>query len=133
MLCGFCKTHIFKYSRRPGTKAADMKEQIAPQIKQKRSDELQKISNQAAKAFYAMNISMAREGRTEEVLFEEIVTAEKDGEGIRKGDRLLTGYTGNYIRVYVPAGEDDEKRLGAFAKVRLETIFCDGVAASVVQ
>ena len=133
MLCGFCKTHIFKYSRRPGTKAADMKEQVAPQIKQKRSDELQKISNQAAKAFYAMNISAANEGRTEEVLFEEIVTAQNDGEGIKKGDRLLTGYTGNYIRVYVPAGEDAETKLGAFARIKLEAIFCDGIAASVVQ
>ena len=131
--CCFCRTHVFKYSKRPGTKAAEMKDQVSPQVKDRRSDELQDAAAKAAKIFFEVNIGHANEGRTEEVLFEEIVTAQADGAGISKGDRLLTGYTGNYIRVYVPAGDDAETRLNAFAKIRLETIFCDGIAASVVQ
>lgn len=131
--CSFCKTHIFRYSKRPKTKAAVMKEQVSPQVKQKRSDELQKVSSEAAKVFFERNITAAEVGRTETVLFEEIVSANEEGSGIMKGDKLLTGYTGNYIRVYVPVRGVGEEILGAFAKVRLEAVFQDGIAASVVQ
>ena len=131
--CCFCRTHVFKYSKRPGTKAAEMKEHVSPQVKQRRSDELQDAAVKAARIFFEVNIAYAGEGRTETVLFEEIVEAHADGEGITRGDRLLTGYTGNYIRVYVPASEDAETMLGAFAKVRLEALFSDGVTASVVE
>lgn len=131
--CSFCKTHIFRYSKRPKTKAAMMKEQVSPQVKQKRSDELQKVSSEAAKVFFERNIAAAEVGRTETVLFEEIVSANEEGSGIMRGDQLLTGYTGNYIRVYVPARGAGEEKLGSFAKVRLDAVFQDGIAASVVQ
>ena len=110
-----------------------MKEQVSPQVKQRRSDELQDAAAKAAKIFFDVNIAYAGEGRTEEVLFEEIVPAREEGAGISKGDRLLTGYTGNYIRVYVPAGENAEEMLDTFASVRLEEVYCDGIAANVVQ
>lgn len=131
--CAFCKTHIFKYSKRPMTKAADMKEQVSPQIKQKRSEQLQKIAGQAAKAFFSMNIEEAKQGRTEQVLFEETVTAPEEGAGIMKGELLLTGYTGNYIRVYIPVRVAGDSLTGRFAQVRLEENYCDGIAASVVE
>ena len=141
--CAFCKTHIFKYSKRPMTKAAEMKGQVSPQVKQKRSERLQSIAAQAARAFFKMNIELAEQGRTEQVLFEEVVQATEEGAGIVKGDALLTGYTGNYIRVYVKAGNVKasnvksgsmgEEQLGGFRKVRLEEIYSDGIAASVVE
>lgn len=136
--CAFCKTHIFKYSKRPMTKAAEMKGQVSPQVKQKRSERLQSIAAQAAHAFFKMNIELAAQGRTEQVLFEEVVQAAEEGAGIVKGDALLTGYTGNYIRVYVKAsnvkaGSMGEEQLGGFRKVRLEEIYSDGIAASVVE
>ena len=141
--CAFCKTHIFKYSKRPMTKAAEMKGQVSPQVKQKRSERLQSIAAQAAHAFFKMNIELAAQGRTEQVLFEEVVQATEEGAGIVKGDALLTGYTGNYIRVYVKAsnvkagivktGSMGEEQLGGFRKVRLEEIYSDGIAASVVE
>ena len=141
--CAFCKTHIFKYSKRPLTKAAEMKGQVSPQVKQKRSERLQNIAAQAAHAFFKMNIELAAQGRTEQVLFEEVVQATEEGAGIVKGDALLTGYTGNYIRVYVKAsnvkagivktGSMGEEQLGGFRKVRLEEIYSDGIAASVVE
>ena len=131
--CAFCKTHIFKYSKRPMTKAADMKEQVSPQIKQKRSEQLQKIAGQAARAFFSMNIEEAKQGRTEQVLFEETVTAPEEGAGIMEGELLLTGYTGNYIRVYIPVRVAGDSLTGRFAQVRLEENYCDGIAASVVE
>lgn len=151
--CAFCKTHIFKYSKRPLTKAAEMKGQVSPQVKQKRSERLQSIAAQAAHAFFKMNIELAAQGRTEQVLFEEVVQATEEGAGIMKGDALLTGYTGNYIRVYVKTGDEKasdvkagnvkvgnikagsmgDEQLGGFRKVRLEEIYSDGIAASVVE
>ena len=109
---------------------------------------LQSIAAQAAHAFFKMNIELAEQGRTEQVLFEEVVQATEEGAGIVKGDALLTGYTGNYIRVYVKAGNVKasnvksgnvktgsmgEEQLGGFRKVRLEEIYSNGIAASVVE
>ena len=116
-----------------GLKAAEMKDQVSPQVKQRRMDELQEAAANAAQIFFEVNLSYARQGRTEEVLFEEIIEAPAEAAGIEKGERLLTGYTGNYIRVYVPARERGAEMLGQFAKIRLEAIYCDGVAASVVK
>lgn len=118
--CGFCKTHVFKYSKRPGTKAADMPGQISPQVKNDRSDRLQNTAGEASKAFFRMNLDEARRGRTQQVLLEEVT-----GDG-----KYITGYTGNYIRTYIPYSEKLE--LNAFVQVRLEELFRDGMTGSVV-
>ena len=131
--CAFCKTHIFKYSKRPKTKAAEMKDQVSPQVKQKRSDELQRISSEVARAFFDMNIDLGRQGRTEEVLLEEMIEAPAEGAGITRGEEVLTGYTGNYIRVYIPVKNANGAGPGDMVRVRLDEIYDDGTAASVVQ
>lgn len=118
--CGFCKTHIFKYSKRPETKAATMPDQISPQVKADRSDRLQRIASEASKAFFKMNLEEARRGRTQQVLLEEVT---KDG-------RFISGYTGNYIRTYIPY--DDKYQLNSFVQVRLEDLFRDGMTGEVV-
>ena len=118
--CGFCKTHVFKYSKRPGTKAADMPGQISPQVKNDRSDRLQKTAGEASEAFFRMNLDEARRGRTQQVLLEEVT-----GDG-----KYITGYTGNYIRTYIPYSEKLE--LNTFVQVRLEELFRDGMTGSVV-
>ena len=117
---GFCKTHVFKYSKRPGTKAADMPGQISPQVKNDRSDRLQNTAGEASKAFFRMNLDEARRGRTQQVLLEEVT-----GDG-----KYITGYTGNYIRTYIPYSEKLE--LNTFVQVRLEELFRDGMTGSVV-
>lgn len=118
--CGFCKTHIFKYSKRPETKAATMPDQISPHVKADRSDRLQRIASEASKAFFKMNLEEARRGRTQQVLLEEVT---KDG-------RFISGYTGNYIRTYIPY--DDKYQLNSFVQVRLEDLFRDGMTGEVV-
>lgn len=42
---GFAKVHVFPYSQREGTRAADMADQIAPQVKAARAAELSKIAD----------------------------------------------------------------------------------------
>ena len=131
--CSFCRTHIFKYSKRPMTKAAEMKNQVAPQVKNRRSDDLEKAAAEAAEGFYQINLAAAEEGRTERVLIEEIVD--------RPSGTYLTGYTGNYIRAYIDVGAgnpsridpaDRERFLDQFVTVRLTEIANDGMVAVVV-
>ena len=80
----FYKMHIFKYSRRQGTKADKMENQIHPKIQEERSKTLIELSNKNEKE-YNNNLL----NRKVEVLFEE-----KDGNYIK-------GHTANYIVVKV--------------------------------
>ena len=81
----FSKMHVFKYSPRKGTLAARMKEQISPDIKEKRSNILIELSNKNEIEFLEEYI-----GKRLEVLFE---TKVEDG--------YTEGHTSNYIMVKV--------------------------------
>lgn len=78
--------HIFSYSKRPGTEAADMEDQVEEQIKEKRSSCLQADASSVRKSLIEEYIQKKTELS---VLFE----AEKDGRYI--------GHTGNFIEVEV--------------------------------
>ena len=78
--------HVFPYSRRPGTRAAVMPDQVQDSMKTERVARLEALCAQLHDAFVAEN-----KGLPEKVLWESSV---KDG--------LMAGYTGNYIRVEKP-------------------------------
>ncbi len=78
--------HVFPYSRRPGTRAAVMPDQVQDSVKTERVARLEALCAQLHDAFVAEN-----KGLPEKVLWESSV---KDG--------LMAGYTGNYIRVEKP-------------------------------
>ena len=78
--------HIFPYSRRPGTRAAEMKDQVQDSIKTARVKRLEELCDRLNAEF-----TEANKGVTEKVLWE---SAEKDG--------TMSGYTGNYIRLTRP-------------------------------
>lgn len=78
--------HIFPYSRRPGTRADKMPDQVDERVKKERVDRLEELCDRLHKAFIEEN-----KGIKEKVLFE---SSEKDGK--------MAGYTGNYIRVERP-------------------------------
>ena len=63
---GFYKMHIFKYSQRKGTKAAEMPEQISPEIKEERSKKLIQLSDNNEKDYNQKYI-----GKQVQVLWEE--------------------------------------------------------------
>lgn len=65
--------HIFKYSIRKGTRAADMKPQIDDQIKAKRSNILLEMSKQHQKAFETKQLGMVKEVLIEEKCTEKII------------------------------------------------------------
>lgn len=78
--------HIFPYSRRPGTPAAAMPGQVAPEIKEERAARLEGLCTRLHAGFIEAN-----RGIRERVLWE---SREKDGS--------MGGYTGNYIRLSRP-------------------------------
>ena len=78
--------HVFPYSKRPGTRAAVMPDQVQDSVKTERVARLEALSDDLHAAFVAAN-----KGLPERVLWESSV---KDG--------MMSGYTGNYIRVEKP-------------------------------
>ncbi len=115
----FCKTHVFRYSERPGTAAAEMKSRISPQVKEKRARELEQVAQKAALDFCKLNLAHGKRGMTERVLLEE------------RQDDLAVGYTGNYIRTYIPIVEAGEE-MNKFVTVRMIDIFRDGMIGTVI-
>lgn len=86
----FAKTHVFAYSRRPGTRAYDMPGQCANQVKEERSHRMIAVSRDSQQAFF-----QAQLGRTEEVLFER-----------EKEQNVYEGYTRNYTPVLAVSPKD---------------------------
>lgn len=80
----FAKTHVFSYSRRPGTVADKAPNQIDSQIKDRRSKEMIALTNKTRSDFLQSQI-----GRKEYVLFE------------RRHNGVYEGYTKNYTPVFV--------------------------------
>lgn len=87
---GFFEMHIFKYSRRAGTRAAGMPDQVSNLLKTKRSEELFALEQKHSVEFRAYYV-----GREVEVLLEE----EKEVNGTR----YMLGHTRDYVKVAVPA------------------------------
>lgn len=111
---GFCKVHAFKYSQRPFTKAALMPQQIPAPLKKSRTKELIDAGEQASRRFFQEN-----QGSVRRVLIEEY--AEDYG--------CLTGYTDNYIRVYIKG--EKGKRMNCFQDVILLEPFADGMKGEI--
>ncbi len=87
----FAAIHVFPYSRRPGTAAALMADQVPPATKRHRLERMLGLSHASTEAFRARF-----QGRTLPVLWEEARQ--------RRGGRLLwQGLTDNYLRVYTDA------------------------------
>lgn len=89
----FFETHIFKYSKRQGTKAAAMENQVQEEIKTKRSQLLQELDRQHTRAYV-----LGQLGRQVEILIEE--TLERDGVAYQ------VGHTREYIKAAIVAEED---------------------------
>jgi threonylcarbamoyladenosine tRNA methylthiotransferase MtaB len=83
--------HVFPYSKRPGTPAAKMENQVPAKIKEERVAVLRKLDHKKRKAFYA-----SRLGKVHHVLVESELT--KEG--------LAKGFTENYIPVHFKAEPD---------------------------
>lgn len=89
----FFETHIFKYSRRKGTKAADMENQIDENVKNIRSQELIRLNEENQTAYEERFL-----GKETEILFEEKITVEEK--------EYYIGHTREYIKAACCADAD---------------------------
>lgn len=89
----FFETHIFKYSRRKGTKAAVMENQIDENIKNIRSQELIRLNEENQTAYEERFL-----GRKTEILFEEKISVEEK--------EYYIGHTREYIKAACLAEAD---------------------------
>ena len=100
----FYETHIFKYSKREGTKAARMEDQIDEQVKTARSAVMIELGEKKRKAYEESFI-----GKPVEVLVEE--------EAMIGGKKVQTGHTKEYIKI---ALESEKNLRNTVVKVQIE-------------
>ena len=111
----FAKTHLFKYSKRDGTRAAAMKDQVNGNIKKQRLKDLEAIEKVNRENFLEKQI-----GQILSVLFE----SKSDMEGYK------SGYSTNYLRVNV---KDENIADNAIYDVKIISIKDDEVIGEIVK
>ena len=93
----FYETHIFPYSKREGTKAAVMPDQLPEQIKKERSRVLIALGQERQREYMEQFL-----GKKKEVLFEE--------QQEIQGQTYWTGHTMEYLKVAVISEENLENK-----------------------
>ena len=108
----FFEMHVFKYSRRKGTIADRMENQVADSIKSARSDELIELDDGLSENYRESFV-----GGKEKVLVEEYV--EKDGK------KYAVGHTRRYVKVYIPVQgiNDDNAEINSEVDVIIDGLF----------
>ncbi|RJO60993.1 MAG: tRNA (N(6)-L-threonylcarbamoyladenosine(37)-C(2))-methylthiotransferase MtaB [Dehalococcoidia bacterium] len=105
---GFARIHVFAFSPRPGTAAADMTGQVDARIKKERSAKMLALAKESAAEFRCAFL-----GRTLTVLWEQ-----KSNAGV------WSGYTSNYIRIYT---RSERNLTNVLTETRLVKLYRDGV------
>lgn len=100
---GFSELHVFPFSKRTGTPAARMEDQVEDQLKNDRVHKLIELSNQQAKEYASLF--------EEDIL--EMIPEEEDPDN----SEYLIGYTDNYMKVKVPLGK---VMIGEIVQVKID-------------
>jgi threonylcarbamoyladenosine tRNA methylthiotransferase MtaB len=103
--------HVFPYSKRPGTPAAKMENQVPAKIKEERVAILRKLDHKKRSAFYGSRI-----GKVHNVLV----------ESERSADGLAKGFTDNYIPVHFEAKPEHFNRVLPVKLKKLQKRFVIG-------
>lgn len=107
---GFARMHVFPYSARQGTPAAQMSGQVPKSMREERARRLIAVGNELAARYRTAQI-----GKTVEVLAEE------------NEDGLTRGYTAQYVSCAFPDGEP-----GRMYQVRVTGCDADGLTGKIV-
>jgi len=92
---GFARIHVFPYSRRSGTEASQLPDQIGSQVKKERSQQMLALARGSAR-----NFRRQFSGKVLPVLWEQ-----------QTADGVWSGLTDNYIRVYARSDQDLTNKL----------------------
>ncbi|MDF2945149.1 MAG: hypothetical protein K0S01_4007 [Herbinix sp.] len=112
---GFSHVHVFKYSKRAGTKAADMADQIPEDIKTQRSNDLIALSEIMSKEYKELFM-----GKIEKILIEEEITVE--------GKIYQVGHNERYLKLAVCNNQDLTNQLlqvKIISKLTEEILLCE--------
>ncbi len=109
----FSRMHIFSYSPRKGTAAAQMSGQITPSEKKMRSDKMLALAKNSLQNYHRRFLDTCQE-----VLFEQ------------NSHGLWSGYTDTYIKVYAKSNIDLTNRLW---RVKLTGIHKDGIQGEIIE
>lgn len=107
----FYETHIFPYSKREGTRAAVMENQVSEPLKKERCKELIEIGKKHQKQYMEQFI-----GKNRKVLFEEKQNID--------GQDYWVGHTMEYLKVALKTEKNMENKI---VSVKLENIFTTGI------
>ena len=94
----FYETHIFKYSKREGTLAAKMPDQVPEQVKTLRSEQLIEISKRHQRTFESWY-----QGKKVEVLVEKRLE--------EKGESYWIGHTREYLKIALEGEENLQNKI----------------------
>lgn len=100
----FSELHVFPYSKRTGTPAARMDDQVDEEVKNERVHRLITLNDQLAKEY-----ASSYEDEVLEIIPEESFAADQPGD-------FVVGYTDNYLKVVIPGGED---LIGKLVRVKI--------------
>lgn len=115
---GFYEMHIFKYSKRRGTRAAEMPDQVPESVKALRSNELFELERRQSKEFRRRYI-----GRQAEILAENTKTI--------RGREYLLGHTADYVKIAVPCSKRAETaEVGRLMTVTVKDFLTDEILLS---
>lgn len=119
----FMKLHVFRYSRRPGTQAAEMPDQIGPEAQRDRSQELRRLGDELRLRFHERH---ALRPQTLTALVEAVGAASQGDPG----RPTLHCITDNYMKVLSsgPAGY-----LGEYVELQVETVMPSHVRAAPID
>ena len=111
----FYEMHVFKYSRRAGTRAADMPGQLTENQKGQRSDVLLKLDQEMSLEYRKSFL-----GEEKEVLMEEKIVID--------GTEYLVGHTREYVKAAIPWEEGKKGAMitGTMASMLNDEVFLLG-------
>ena len=112
---GFNRLHVFPFSPRKGTPAAEMPGQVSKAVKERRTHEMIGLGRELALAF-----ASRFQGQTLQVLTEEEADTEHG---------WLEGYTDNYIRVRFPGGDELKNCIVPVTITSVDEDLCTGEMA----
>ena len=104
---GFSKVHIFRYSKRRGTPAEIMENQVPESIKEERKKRLNEVAEDAARKFHSILV-----GKRISVLVES------------KSGQYFIGHTSSYVKVFVVGTEN---LVGRLIDVEINSASSEGV------
>ena len=107
------KVHTFSFSPRPGTRADNLKDVVEPGEKKERSKKMRKLSEEMGQRYRSTLIGTERQ-----VLVDKVANSQ------------ISGYTSDYVRVYMEPGA---AKSGQLVDVDIRKLHADGVRGIVVE